>query len=311
MYFQRAQSTTPTAITTANQHIDMLLGGSGVELGRVTEFCGLSGIGKTQMGMQLACDVQLPPELNGVGGQCIYIDTANGVVGHRLRHMAKGFVQHIHRMARKRSMLEGNDVFFDQIRAQIPSEKEMMSNILLFRVFEFEDLDYVLMNLLDEILSGNSKRYSSKFHRVKLVVIDPISFLIKYEKDIVQYLLKCGQCFHFLCKKYNVAIVCMNQMTTKMSVGYREYSRHKKKGDFHDDEYGDFNQLPVGSKYVIVPGLGHVWTSIVNVRMQLMMIANTRCAKLMKTNKNIKTNQIAHFKISNGGIRNNKTNRNH
>lgn len=309
MDFQKSQ--TRYSITTSNRDIDILIGGPGLELGKVTEFCGVSGTGKTQMGLQLACDVQLPHQLGGVAGQCIYIDTANGMVGHRLQNVAKGFVQHIHRMARKRSMVTGNESLWNEIQSQLPSEKEMMSNILLFRVFEFSDLDHVLMTLLEEILSGDSKHYSSKFHRVKLIVIDSISFLIKYQSDIAKYVLKCGQLFHFLCKKYNVSIVCMNQMTTKMSVGYRDYPRNKKKRDFYDDEYGDFDQMPVDSKYVIVPGLGHIWTSVVNVRMQLMMIEETRCAKLMKTNCSVKSGQIATFKISNGGIRNIKTQRNH
>ncbi len=30
-------------------------------------------MGKTQMGMQLAVNVQIPAELNGIGGECIYI----------------------------------------------------------------------------------------------------------------------------------------------------------------------------------------------------------------------------------------------
>lgn len=41
----------------------------------MTEFSGVPGIGKTQIGIQLAVDVQIPLEYYGVGGQAIYIDT--------------------------------------------------------------------------------------------------------------------------------------------------------------------------------------------------------------------------------------------
>jgi RAD51-like protein 2 len=41
----------------------------------VTEFSGVPGIGKTQLGLQLACDVQIPEGFGGVGGTAIYIDT--------------------------------------------------------------------------------------------------------------------------------------------------------------------------------------------------------------------------------------------
>ena len=41
----------------------------------MTEFCGVPGIGKTQLGMQLCVNVQRPTELGGRGGAAIYIDT--------------------------------------------------------------------------------------------------------------------------------------------------------------------------------------------------------------------------------------------
>jgi RAD51-like protein 2 len=49
-----------------------LLGG-GIPLGEVTELCGIPGVGKTQFGMQLALDVQIPESLGGVMGKvCKY-----------------------------------------------------------------------------------------------------------------------------------------------------------------------------------------------------------------------------------------------
>eukprot|EP01083_Nonionella_stella_P179326 636323_1 len=269
-------------ITCCNREIDDLLG-SGVELGKITEFCGVSGSGKTQIGMQLACDVQLPRILNGVGGQCIYIDTSNGVIAHRLHSIARSFIRHIHAMAHKRAKDMTLDRLEKHVKEELNSEKDMLSNILIYKCFDYHEFDNVLMTALDKILSGSDKTYSSKFHNVKLIVIDSISRLIKHRENITQYVLKCGQLFHYLCKKYGVAIVCMNQMTTRMK--------------------GNMDQKGMDSKPVIVPSLGFVWTSIVNVRVQLFGIDEIQYAKLIKTCKNIKTNQCGKFKISGGGIR--------
>ena len=49
--------------------------GGGVHLGEMIEFCGVPGIGKTQIAMQLCVDVQIPEAFQGVGGEAIYIDT--------------------------------------------------------------------------------------------------------------------------------------------------------------------------------------------------------------------------------------------
>lgn len=40
------------SIVTCNEAIDKMLGG-GVPLGKMTEFCGIPGIGKTQVGLEL------------------------------------------------------------------------------------------------------------------------------------------------------------------------------------------------------------------------------------------------------------------
>ena len=42
---------------------------------QVTEFCGVPGVGKTQLGIQLAVDVQIPVPCGGLGGRAVYIDT--------------------------------------------------------------------------------------------------------------------------------------------------------------------------------------------------------------------------------------------
>jgi RAD51-like protein 2 len=51
-------------IITFCKTMDVMLGG-GVAIGQITEFCGVPGIGKTQLGIQLALNVQIPEIFNG------------------------------------------------------------------------------------------------------------------------------------------------------------------------------------------------------------------------------------------------------
>eukprot|EP00899_Mesostigma_viride_P028489 jgi/Mesvir1/8825/Mv02726-RA.1 len=71
------------------QSLDNLLGG-GLVAGDVTEFCGAPGVGKTQLGIQLAVSAQVPKVFEGVGGEAVYIDTEGSFSVERLRDMAEG-----------------------------------------------------------------------------------------------------------------------------------------------------------------------------------------------------------------------------
>ncbi|KAH9733109.1 DNA repair protein RAD51 [Citrus sinensis] len=59
-------------ITTSCADLDNILGG-GIGCREVTEIGGVPGIGKTQLGIQLAVNVQIPVEFGGLGGKAIYI----------------------------------------------------------------------------------------------------------------------------------------------------------------------------------------------------------------------------------------------
>ena len=70
--------------------VDGILGG-GVQTGEITEFCGAPGVGKTQIGMQLAVSVQLPKEFFcGNEGECVYVDTEGSFTCDRCEDMAIG-----------------------------------------------------------------------------------------------------------------------------------------------------------------------------------------------------------------------------
>ncbi|MEM3401821.1 MAG: DNA repair and recombination protein RadA [Candidatus Hadarchaeales archaeon] len=74
-------------ITTGSKKLDELLDG-GVETQGVTEAFGEFGSGKTQLGHQLAVNVQLPVEKGGLEGKAIFIDTEGTFRPERIRDMA-------------------------------------------------------------------------------------------------------------------------------------------------------------------------------------------------------------------------------
>ena len=76
-------------ITTGAKSLDELLGG-GVETQAITEFSGEFGSGKTQLGHQIAVNVQLPADQGGLGGEVVYIDTESTFRPERIVDMAKG-----------------------------------------------------------------------------------------------------------------------------------------------------------------------------------------------------------------------------
>ncbi|MDI9616979.1 MAG: DNA repair and recombination protein RadA [Methanothrix sp.] len=76
-------------ITTGSKNFDELLGG-GMETQAIVELYGEFGSGKTQVAHQLAVNVQLPPELGGLNGSAIIIDTENTFRPERISQMVMG-----------------------------------------------------------------------------------------------------------------------------------------------------------------------------------------------------------------------------
>jgi DNA repair protein RadA len=75
-------------ITTGSKMLDALLGG-GVETQAITEAYGQFASGKSQLGFQLAVNVQLPPERGGLGRNTLFIDSENTFSPQRIIAIAK------------------------------------------------------------------------------------------------------------------------------------------------------------------------------------------------------------------------------
>ncbi|MDM7934132.1 MAG: DNA repair and recombination protein RadA [Methanothrix sp.] len=76
-------------ITTGSRGFDELLGG-GMETQAIVELYGEFGSGKTQVAHQMAINVQLPPEMGGLNGSAIIIDTENTFRPERIAQMVRG-----------------------------------------------------------------------------------------------------------------------------------------------------------------------------------------------------------------------------
>ena len=76
-------------VTTGSKAFDELLGGKGVESRAISEAFGAYGSGKTQLGLTLAVNVQLPAEKGGANGKCVFIDTEGTFRPSRIKQIAE------------------------------------------------------------------------------------------------------------------------------------------------------------------------------------------------------------------------------
>ncbi|KAJ1680240.1 recombinase rad51 [Spiromyces aspiralis] len=83
----RAQMIT---ISTGSKELDKLLGG-GIETGSITEIFGEFRTGKSQLCHTLAVTCQLPVEMGGGDGKCLYIDTEATFRSDRILQIAERF----------------------------------------------------------------------------------------------------------------------------------------------------------------------------------------------------------------------------
>ncbi|MEK6914638.1 MAG: DNA repair and recombination protein RadA [Nanoarchaeota archaeon] len=76
-------------INTGSNELNSLLGGKGLETKAITEAFGAYGSGKTQLGLSLAVNVQMPIEKGGVEGKAVYIDTEGTFRPERIKQIAQ------------------------------------------------------------------------------------------------------------------------------------------------------------------------------------------------------------------------------
>ncbi|CAH1975453.1 unnamed protein product [Acanthoscelides obtectus] len=168
------------------QCIDSILNG-GFPINGISEVFGYSGTGKTQLGMQLALNVQLPCAIGGKNKGAVYICTEDVFPSKRYHQLAKSF----------RTSHNCSDIDFE-------------GQTYLYHCADFELLKKTLSVQLPRLL---------KMKEIGLVVLDSIAG--PFRSDYVeanyhnrgQHINEIAKALHHIAESYSIAVVCMNQVT--------------------------------------------------------------------------------------------------
>jgi RAD51-like protein 2 len=235
---------TTKRIITFSKDVDGILGG-GIALGQVTEFCGVPGVGKTQLGMQLAINVHLPTVFHGVEGQAVYIDTEGSFTAERCKQMTEAFCKHLVSTAN----IKNDQARRDAAAALTP--EVILSGIHLFRCRDAVE-QLAVVEVLPSFLDAHPA--------VKLIVIDSVTFHFRQDyEDMAQrtrQLAQMAQSLMAIAGTRQVGVVLMNQVTTKLTGN--EQSR-------------------------LVPALGESWAHAATSRVILYWRGDSRYAYIYKS----------------------------
>ncbi|XP_074646183.1 DNA repair protein XRCC3-like isoform X2 [Tubulanus polymorphus] len=181
----------------------------------ITEIVGESASGKTQLCMQLCLTVQLPVKQGGLDGGAVYLCTEDAFPNKRLHQLIHYF--------------QNKDLF---------STIDFGDHIYIEHAADLEGLLYCIEKRIPLLLARGA---------IKLIVIDSIAALFRVEYSInetvqrAKHLNTLGSILHRMNNRYNIPIVCVNQVTASFT------DRSKK----------------------CVPALGLTWANLVTTRIQL------------------------------------------
>ena len=168
-------------ISTGSSDLNDLIGG-GVETNGITETYGRFASGKTQLGFQLAVNVQLPKDKGGLGGNVLFIDTEGTFRPERIEQIAKA---------------AGMD------------PKEVLANIAMVRVPTTEQ-QILTLERADSVIQEMN---------IKLIIIDSLTSLFRSEfigrGALGERQQKLNQHIHrlqTLADKYDLAAYITNQV---------------------------------------------------------------------------------------------------
>lgn len=252
--------------TTGDSQIDDLLNG-GIYTNQFTEIFGESSTGKSQFLFQLSLSCQLPKNLNGLDGSCVFITTENDLPTERINQI-----------------IENNSIF---------KEYSSISNILTVYCNDLTSQDHII-NIQLPILIENYNKDNKK--KIKLIIIDSISHHIRAEllaknfkeaQNNRNYLDNLAEFLLNLSNKFNLAIVLSNQISDKPI----KYSTKIKKLTDYDYQLGYFvgwnnnslknRQLQLNNNDNIntinnnkkietkIPNLGITWANHISTRILL------------------------------------------
>lgn len=170
-------------ITTGSANLNGLLGGKGVETKAMTEAYGAFGSGKTQLGLTLAVNAQMPVEQGGANGKSVWIDTEGTFRPERIRQIAEGIGA---------------------------NPEKVLKNILVARAFN-SDHQILLIDKISEMIKDGEP--------IKLVIIDSLTAHFRAEfsgrGQLADRQQKLNKYLHNLIKlaeQHNLAVYVTNQV---------------------------------------------------------------------------------------------------
>lgn len=170
-------------ITTGSTSLNNLLGGKGIETKAITEAFGAYGSGKTQIGLTLAVNVQLPFEQGGAGGKAVFIDTEGTFRPERIRQIAEKYGL---------------------------NPENVLKNILVARAFN-SDHQILLVDKIGELIKAGEP--------VRLVVVDSLTAHFRAEfsgrGQLADRQQKLNRYLHNLMRmaeQFNLAVYVTNQV---------------------------------------------------------------------------------------------------
>ena len=168
-------------IKTGSTGLDDLLGG-GVETMAITEMYGRFSSGKSQLGFQLAVNVQKAPDQGGLGGGVLFVDTEATFRPERIVQLAES---------------QGMD------------PQAVLKNIQVARA-ENSDHQIILVERAEEIIEK---------HNIKLVIVDSLTSHFRADylgrgalSERQQKLNKHVHDLQRMAEKYNLAVYVTNQV---------------------------------------------------------------------------------------------------
>ena len=277
-------------IVTFSAEIDKQLfsGSGGVPIGQMTEFCGAPGMGKTQLCMQLACNVVIPKSMGGVSGSCVYIDTEGSFMVDRVHEIASALVVHLHKNGKRKRKQKTSTMpassttpSFDPSSSSasssassassssstpnIPSALDILKNIHCFRVHDHTEQLAVVKTL---------PAFIRDHPDVKLVILDSVAFHFRHGfhnryAERARILSQLAQDLNRLADKAGLAVVVTNHVTTRLNR--------------NDGDGGGNNSNSTDRDAYLAPALGESWSHAATNRVELFWNDKTRTARLTKS----------------------------
>ena len=170
-------------VTMGSDNLNELLGGKGIVSRSITEAYGAYGSGKTQLGLTLAVNVQLPLDKGGANGKCVFIDTEGTFRPKRIREIAEAIGA---------------------------NPEKVLKNIFVARAFN-SDHQILLLEKIGEMIK--------KGEPIKLVIIDSLTAHFRAEfsgrGQLADRQQKLNRYLHNLMKlaeTHNLAVYVTNQV---------------------------------------------------------------------------------------------------